>query len=138
MHELTELLRVIIWPLTTLIIILVLRTELQRFAKNVADRIRSADTVTIGPKGIEFKGLIEVSPLPGNLQQRKVALSRFIRTVDSKLRLDAIADILNVPKSTDVQTQRNEILTEINRRVQTADDMAQLTALLKSAAGQDF
>jgi hypothetical protein len=24
------------------------------------------------------------------------------------------------------------------RRVQTADDMAQLTALLKSAAGQDF
>jgi hypothetical protein len=138
MHEMTELLRVIIWPLTTLIIILVLRAELQRFAKNVADRIRSADTVTIGPKGIELKGLIEVAPLPGDLQQRKVALSRFIRTVDSKLRLDAIADVLNVPKSTDVQTQINEILLEINRRVQTADDMAQLTALLKSAAGQDF
>jgi len=138
MHELTELLRVIIWPLTTLIIILVLRAELQRFAKNVADRIRSADTVTIGPKGIELKGLIEVAPLPGDLQQRKVALSRFIRTTDSKARLDAIADVLNVPKSTDVQTQRNEILLEINRRVQTTDDMAQLTALLKGAAGQDF
>jgi len=52
--------------------------------------------------------------------------------------LDAIADVLNVPKSSDVQTQRNEMLLEINRRVQTVDDMAHLTALLKSAAGQDF
>lgn len=138
MHELTELLRVIIWPLTTVIIILVLRAELQRFAKNVADRIQSADTVAIGPKGLELKGFIEVAPLPGDLQPRKVALSRFVRTVDSKSRLDAIADALNVPRSTDVQTQRNEILVEINRRIQTADDMTQLTVLLKSVAGQDF
>lgn len=138
MHELTELLRVIVWPFTTLIIILVLRAELQRFAKNVADQIQSADTVTIGPKGLELKGLIEVAPLSGDLQPRKVALSRFVRTVDSKSRLDAIADALNVPRSTDVQTQRDEILAEINRRVQTADDMAQLSVLLKSAAGQDF
>jgi hypothetical protein len=88
MHEVTELLRVIIWPLTTLIIVLVLRVELQRFAKNVADRIQSADTVTIGPKGLELKGLIQLARLSADLQQRKVTLSRFIRMVDSKARLD--------------------------------------------------
>jgi hypothetical protein len=72
MADVIELLRLIIWPITTLSIVLVLRVELQRFARNVADRIQSADTVTIGPKGLEFKGLIEVAPLPSDLQQRKV------------------------------------------------------------------
>ena len=138
MHDVTELLRVIIWPLTTLLIVLVLRVELQRLAKNVADRIQSADTVTIGPKGLELKGQIEVAPVSVDLQQRKVALSRFIRITASKSRLDAIADVLNVPKSTDIQTQRNEIILEINRLVQTPDDMARLSAMLRNAAGQDF
>src|SRR5436190_22586203 len=138
MHEVTELLRVIIWPFTTLIIVLVLRVERQRFAKNVADRIQSADTVTIGPKGLELKGLIQLARLPADLQQRKVTLSRFIRMVNSKSRLDGIADALNVAKSTDIQAQRNDIMLEINRRVQAPDDMDQLSVVLKSLAGQDF
>jgi hypothetical protein len=112
--------------------------ELQRFARNVADRIQSADTVTIGPKGLEFKGLIEVGPLPSDLQQRKVKLSRFIRAINSKARLDAIADALGVAKSTDVRAQKNEIILEINRRVAASRDMDNISASLRGIAGENF
>ena len=138
MADVIELLRVIIWPITTLSIVLVLRVELQRFARNVADRIQSADTVTIGPKGLEFKGLIEVGPLPSDLQQRKVKLSRFIRAINSKARLDAIADALGVAKSTDVRAQKNEIILEINRRVAASRDMDNISASLRGIAGENF
>ncbi len=112
--------------------------ELQRFARNVADRIQSADTVTIGPKGLEFKGLIEVAPLPSDLQQRKVKLSRFIRAINSKARLDAIADALGVAKSTDVRAQKNEIILEINRRVADSRDMDIISASLSGVTGENF
>jgi len=138
MADVIELLRVIIWPITTLSIVLILRVELQRFARNVADRIQSADTVTIGPKGLEFKGLIEVAPLPSDLQQRKVKLSRFIRAINSKARLDAIADALGVAKSTDVRAQKNEIILEINRRVADSRDMDIISASLSGVTGENF
>ena len=138
MADVIELLRVIIWPITTLSIVLILRVELQRFARNVADRIQSADTVTIGPKGLEFKGLIEVAPLPSDLQQRKVKLSRFIRAINSKARLDAIADALGVAKSTDVRAQKNEIILEINRRVAGSRDMDIISASLSGVTGENF
>jgi hypothetical protein len=138
MADVIELLRVIIWPITTLSIVLVLRVELQRFARNVADRIQSADTVTIGPKGLEFKGLIEVAPLPSDLQQRKVKLSRFIRAINSKARLDAIANALGVAKSTDVRAQKNEIILEINRRVADSRDMDIISASLSGVTGENF
>jgi hypothetical protein len=138
MADVIELLRVIILPITTLSIVLVLRVELQRFARNVADRIQSADTVTIGPKGLEFKGLIEVAPLPSDLQQRKVKLSRFIRAINSKARLDAIANALGVAKSTDVRAQKNEIILEINRRVADSRDMDIISASLSGVTGENF
>jgi len=138
MAEVIELLRVIIWPITTLSIVLVLRVELQRFARNVADRIQSADTVTIGPKGLELRGLIEVAPLPSDLQQRKVKLSRFIRAINSKPRLDAIADALGVAKSTDARAQRNEIILEINRRVANNRDMDAISAWLSGLTSEKF
>jgi hypothetical protein len=138
MADVIELLRLIIWPITTLSIVLVLRVELQRFARNVADRIQSADTVTIGPKGLEFKGLIEVAPLPSDLQQRKVKLSRFIRAINSKARLDAIANALGVAKSTDVRAQKNEIILEINRRVADSRDMDIISASLSGVTGENF
>ena len=47
MRDAIELVRAIAWPLTVLIIFIILRAELQRFAKNMADRIQSANTITI-------------------------------------------------------------------------------------------
>ena len=104
MHEATELLRAIAWPFTTLIIFLILRTELQRFTKNVADRIQSANTISIGLKGFELRGLVKVAPLPPDVQARKVAFTRFVRILTNKSVLDEIADKLDIPRSTDYQS----------------------------------
>ena len=138
MHDFIELLRVVVWPVTTLAIVLVLRAELQRFARNIADRIESATSVTIGPKGIELKGIAKVVPLSDQLQQRKVKLSRYIRGLESPERLGNLARTLGVPESTDLRTQKNEIILEINRRVETREDMDRLSALLRDATRQDF
>src|SRR5436305_882891 len=108
MHETTELVRAIAWPLTTLVIFLILRVELQRFAKNMADRIRSANSITIGARGFELKGLLKAVPLPADVQARKVAMIRSIRALANKTMLDDIANALNVPQSTDIRSQKND------------------------------
>jgi hypothetical protein len=138
MHDATELIHAIAWPLTTLIIFLILRTELQRFTKNVADRIQSANTITIGLKGFELKGVVKVAPLPADLQARKAAFIRFIRNITNKRLLDNIADALSVPISTDIRAQRNDIILDINSRVETKREMDQLSAALKTITGSDF
>ena len=138
MHEATEFIRAIAWPFTTLVIFLILRAELQRFTKNVADRIQSANSISIGPKGFELRGLVKVAPLPAEVQARKVALTRFVRTLTSKSMLDDIADTLNIPQSTDIRAQMNDIILEVNRRVETKQSMDTLSANLKAATGLSF
>jgi hypothetical protein len=138
MHDATELIRAIAWPLTTIVIFLILRTELQRFAKNVADRIQSASSITIGPRGFELKGLLKAVPLPANLQARKVALIRSIRALADKAMLDNIADALEVPRSTDARAQKNDIILELNGRIEGKDDVDRLSALLLPMIGRDF
>jgi hypothetical protein len=138
MHEATELIGAIAWPLTTLVIFLILRVELQRFAKNVADRIRSARSITIGPRGFELKGLLKAVPVPAEIQARKVALIRSIRALTDKTMLDKIADGLNVPQSTDVRAQKNDIIVELNGRIETKNDMDQLSFTLRPIIGRDF
>ena len=138
MHEVTELVRAIAWPLTTLAIFLILRVELQRFAQNVADRIRSASSITIGPRGFELKGLLKAVPLPAEIQARKAALIRATRASADKTMLDKIADALNVPPSTDARAQKNDIILELNRRIEAKNDMDQLSSMLKPIFGRDF
>lgn len=138
MHETTELVRAIAWPLTTLVIFLILRVELQRFAKNMADRIRSANSITIGARGFELKGLLKAVPLPADVQARKVAMIRSIRALANKTMLDDLANALNVPQSTDIRSQKNDIILELNRRVEATSDMDQLSAALKPIIGRDF
>lgn len=138
MHEATELLRAIAWPFTTLIIFLILRTELQRFTKNVADRIQSANTISIGLKGFELRGLVKVAPLPPDVQARKVAFTRFVRILTNKSVLDEIADKLDIPRSTDFRAQINDIILEVNRRVDTKQNMDTLSATFKTATGVSF
>ena len=138
MHEVTELIQAIAWPLTTLVIVLILRVELQRFAKNMADRIRSASSVTIGPRGVELKGLLRAVPVPADVQARKVALMRAVRIINDKAKLDAVAEVLNVPRSTDARSQKNDIILELNRRLETDSDMDQLSKALKPVIGQEF
>jgi hypothetical protein len=138
MHEVTELLRAISWPLTTLVIFLILRVELQRFAKNMADRIRSAGSITIGPRGFELKGLLKAVPVPAEIQARKVALIRSIRALADKTMLDKIADALNVPQSSDARAQKNDIILELNGRIEAKNDMDQLSITLRPIIGRDF
>ena len=138
MHELTELIHAVAWPFTTLVIFLILRAELQRFTKNVADRIQSANSISIGPRGFELKGLVKVAPLSPEVQARKVAFTRFVRGVSNKSILDAIADMLGVPRSTDARTQLNDIILEINRRVETRESMDALSANARPITGISF
>jgi hypothetical protein len=138
MHEATELIRAIAWPLTTLVIFLILRVELQGFAKNMADRIRSANSITIGAHGFELKGLLKAVPLPADVQARKVAMIRSIRALANKTMLDDIANALNVPQSTDVRSQKNDIILELNGRIEAKGDMDRLSNALKPIIGRDF
>jgi hypothetical protein len=138
MHEITEFVRAIAWPFTTLVIFLILRGELQRFTKNVADRIQSANSISIGPRGFELKGMVKVTPLSPEVQARKVAVTRFVRSLTSKSMLDQIADMLSVPRSTDARTQKNDIILEVNRRVETKQGMDTLSANAKPITGIDF
>jgi|ERR1041384_5254726 hypothetical protein len=138
MRDAIELVRAIAWPLTVLIIFIILRAELQRFAKNMADRIQSANTITIGPKGFELKGLAKVVPVTAEVQARKLAIARYLRNLADKPLLDNIADVVAVPRSTDIRSQRNDIIAEVNRRVETQTDMDQLSTALKPVTARDF
>jgi hypothetical protein len=138
MHDVTELIRAIAWPITIIVILVVLRSEFQRFAKNMAERIQSADSIRIGPRGFELKGLIRVAPLPADVQVRKVDLSRYLRGLGNKMLLDTIADTLDVPRSVDIRAQRNDVILEINRRVETKEDMDNLSTTLRNITGRGF
>jgi hypothetical protein len=138
MHEITEIIRILAWPLTTLVIFLILRGELQRFTKNMADRIKSANSISIGPRGVELKGLVKVAPLSPEVQARKVAFTRFIRDLTNRATPDAIADILDVPRSSDARAQVNDIILEVNRRVQNKRGMDTLSASIKPVTGVGF
>lgn len=138
MRDLIELIRVIAWPTTVIVVLIMLRREFRRFGQNIADRVRNAGSVSIGPRGLEFRGMIPVAPLPADVQGRKVELSRYIRGIRSKALLDTIADILDVAQSTDLRAERNEIILQTNRRVETKADMDALSLTLKDATGRDF
>ncbi len=135
-HDIIELVRALAWPVTTLIIVFVLRSQLQDFAGNVAERIQTANSVVIGRKGIELKGLINL--VSADVQARKIEFRRFITGVTDRGDLDAIADALNLAKSTNIRSQRTGILGEIARLVKTKQDMDELSARLKSITKQDF
>jgi hypothetical protein len=138
MHDLIALLHAIAWPITVLVIFVMLRVELQRFTKNVADRIQSANSISIGPRGFEMKGLVKAVPIPAEIQTRKVAITRFVRALTNKALLDDIADVLNIPRSTDIKSQSSDIILEINRRVDSKQSMDALSSLLARITGQRF
>lgn len=138
MRDLIELVKALAWPITVLTIFVILRSEVQRFTKNVADRIQSANSITIGPRGFELKGLVKAVPIPAELQARKLALARFVRRLTSKSMLDEMADALRIPHSTDSRAQIGDIILEINRRVDTAQAMDALSEELRRITGQDF
>lgn len=138
MHEAIELVHAIAWPLTTIIIFLILRVELRRFAKNMADRIQSASSITIGPRGFELRGMIKAVPLPDDVQKRKVALTRFVRSLRDRTTLDNMADALNVPRSTDLIQQKSDLIVVLSSRVESKSDMDQVSGVLKPIIGRDF
>ncbi len=138
MHDVTELVRAIAWPIAVLVVLFVLRAEFRLIAKSIADRVQSAESFRIGPRGIEFKGLIRAPPLAADVQARKVALSRYIRGLSDKSLLDRIADALEVARSADIRAQRNDVILEMNRRVATKEDMDFLSGKISSVTGRGF
>lgn len=95
-------------------------------------------SISIGQRGFELEGLIRVTPLPAEVQARKVELTRYLRAISNKSLLDSIADMLDVARSTDTRAQRNDIILEINRRVGTKAAMELLAAIFRNATGRDF
>ena len=61
-----------------------------------------------------------------------------VRSLTSKSMLDQIADVLSLPRSTDARTQKNDIIVEVNRRVETKQGMDTLSANAKPLTGIDF
>jgi hypothetical protein len=138
MHDVTELVCAIVWPITFLVVLFVLRPEFQVIAKNIAEKVRNAESFRIGPRGIEFKGSTRVTRLAADVQARKVALSGFVRGLSDKQLLDRIADALGVARSTELRVQRNDVILENNRLVATSPDMDSLSRKISSATGRRF
>jgi hypothetical protein len=136
LHDIIEPVRALTWRVTTLIIVFVLRRQLQHLAENFAERIQTANTVTIGRRGIELKGQINL--VSAEVQARKIEFRRFITSLTDRGDLDAIADALNLAKSTNIRSQRTGILGEIARLVKTKQDMDELSARLKIITKQDL
>jgi hypothetical protein len=55
MHEFTELIKALAWPLTTLLAIYMLRAELRLFMTRISEAISQAAQITIGKKGLDIK-----------------------------------------------------------------------------------
>ena len=52
--------------------------------------------------------------------------------------LDALADMLNLPRSSDTRTQINDIILEVNRRVENKETMDALSANARPIIGMNF
>jgi hypothetical protein len=78
------------------------------------------------------------SLLTADVQARKVALSGFIRGLSDNSLLDRIADALGVARSTDLRTQRNDVILEINRLAVSSQDMDALSGKISSVTGRGF
>ena len=76
--------------------------------------------------------------MTAEVQARKLAIARYLRNLADKPLLDNIADVVAVPRSTDIRSQRNDIIAEVNRRVETQTDMDQLSTALKPVTARDF
>jgi hypothetical protein len=136
MRDVIELVRATAWPITTLTIVLLLRSELQRLATALAERIQSANSIVIGRRGLEIKGTAD--PVVSTLQQRRLKFRRLINTLKDKAELDRICDALKIEKSRSLKAERGDIIGAVARLVETNEDMDRVSALLKRLTGEEF
>jgi hypothetical protein len=137
MYDIVELVRALAWPITALIILFALRPELLRLVGNLSRRVETATSVIIRPSGIEIRGEIK-GPVPLEVQQRKLRFTNFVRNSSDKQVLDSLADVMNVPRSPNVRTQKGAINAEMTRRVSTNSDMDHLVSRVQEILGKDF
>jgi hypothetical protein len=71
-----------------------------------------------------------VTPLPPDVQAGKVELNRHLRGLVDKSLLDAITGEPGVARSTDMRAQRNNGISEINRLVESREDIDSFAARL--------
>jgi hypothetical protein len=136
MHDIVELVRATAWPITTLTIILLMRSELRRMGDAFAYRIQSAHSIVVGRKGLEIKGVADLSS--ADVQRRRLKVARFINTLRTKAELDQICDVLQIDKVSNLKAERRSIIDAVASRVKTSDDLDEVSALLREATGQDF
>jgi len=136
MRDVIELVRATAWPITTLTIVLLLRSELQRLATALAERIQSANSIVIGRRGLEIKGTAD--PVVSTLQQRRLKFRRLINTLKDKAELDRICDALKIEKSRSLKAERGDIIGAVARLVETNEDMDRVSALMKRLTGEEF
>jgi len=88
----------------------------------------------------QIQALFQVEPVSASVQTRKVAINRYVRDLaknNNKTTLDSIADALTIPKSPNLQDERNDILLKMDQ-VKTNADMDALSAKLKTITKKDF
>ncbi len=77
------------------------------------------------------KALFSAKLLPANVQDRKAKCAAFVRGVSDRAQLDAIANVLGVTtSSTSIRSEQNAILREMDKRVQSSEDMQNLSTRL--------
>src|SRR5690349_2115531 len=130
MQYTVELVRALAWPVASLAIVLLLRSELQRLAAALSDRIQSANSIVIGRRGLEIKGIAD--PVVPTLQQRRLKFRRFINNVKNKADLDQICDTLEIEKRPSLKAERTSIIEEVAGLVETSADMDAVSVLLKN------
>ena len=137
MHDTTEMIRVLAWPLTALLFLFVLRSELKSFARNIGDRILSAESLNFGPKGLNIKGGL-AGIVPPEVQARKLKLRGYILGVEDRRILDPIADVFGVASNANLDSEKADIIVALASSFRTNKDMDKLATKLKNILRQDF
>jgi hypothetical protein len=77
------------------------------------------------------EALFSAKLLPVDVQARKAKCATFVRGVSDRAQLDAIANVLGVTtSSTSIRSEQNAILREMDKRVQSSEDMQNLSTRL--------
>ncbi len=95
MHDVAGILTAISWPCVALLALLLLRKSIVRLLARLADRIETADKVTLGPDGLALEGRLAALEIKANLAgaQDGVAQARALVAADSiPADLQALSD----------------------------------------------
>ena len=136
MHDIVELVRAVAWPITTLTIALLMRSEARSLAAAIAERIRTASSIVIGRRGLEIKGVRR--PVALTMQQRKLNFRRVINRIKTQAELNAICDQLRIESVPAAESRQRAIIDFVTDVAKNHEEMDRMSDLLKPITGEDF